>query len=124
MTQVRLQLLPKDAADKSLARIAALETDERDLLENGASEVGRLLHAWSATPSWPDAHAEATYRAAMLLLNTAHCSLEYHRWALRGIGRYCCACAGVRSQRYRIPRLPLSRRGPFAVAVCGFTLLM
>jgi pimeloyl-ACP methyl ester carboxylesterase len=60
---------------------------ERDLLENGASEVGDLLRAWSATPSWPDDHIAATYRAAMLLLNTAHCALEYHRWALRSVPR-------------------------------------
>jgi pimeloyl-ACP methyl ester carboxylesterase len=60
---------------------------ERDLLENGASEVGRLLRTWSATPSWPDDHTEATYRAAMLLLNTAHCALEYHRWAVRSVPR-------------------------------------
>lgn len=60
---------------------------ERDLLEDGAAEVGRLLHTWSATPDWPDPTTEGTYRAAMLLLNTAHCSLEYHRWALRSVVR-------------------------------------
>jgi pimeloyl-ACP methyl ester carboxylesterase len=49
--------------------------------------VGDLLRAWSATPSWPDDHTAATYRAAMLLLNTAHCALEYHRWALRSVPR-------------------------------------
>ena len=48
---------------------------------------GDLLRAWSATPSWPDDHTAATYRAAMLLLNTAHCALEYHRWALRSVPR-------------------------------------
>jgi pimeloyl-ACP methyl ester carboxylesterase len=62
-------------------------TPERDLLEDGAAEVGRLLHAWSATPGWPDPTTENTYRAAMLLLNTAHCALEYHRWALRSVVR-------------------------------------
>lgn len=60
---------------------------ERDLLEDGAAEVGRLLEAWSATPGFPDAETAATYRAAMLHLNTAHCALEYHRWALRSIPR-------------------------------------
>lgn len=62
-------------------------TPERDLLEDGAAEVGRLLHAWSATPGWPDPTTESTYRASMLLLNTAHCALEYHRWALRSVVR-------------------------------------
>jgi pimeloyl-ACP methyl ester carboxylesterase len=60
---------------------------ERDLLEDGAAGVGRLLHDWSGTPDWPDAHTEASYRAGMLLRNTAHCALEYHRWALRSIPR-------------------------------------
>ncbi len=60
---------------------------ERDLLEDGAAEVGRLVRAWSASPQWPDERASATYRAAMLHLNTAHCALEYHRWALRSIPR-------------------------------------
>ncbi len=60
---------------------------ERDLLEDGAAEVGALLRTWSASPDWPDRHTEATYRAAMLLLNTAHCALEYHRWALRSVPR-------------------------------------
>lgn len=60
---------------------------ERDLLEDGAAGVARILRDWSATPDWPDPQAEATYRAAMLLLNTAHCALEYHRWALRAVPR-------------------------------------
>lgn len=62
-------------------------TPERDLLEDGAAEVGRLLRAWSATPGWPDDTTVATYRAGMLLLNTVHCALEYHRWALRSVPR-------------------------------------
>jgi pimeloyl-ACP methyl ester carboxylesterase len=60
---------------------------ERDLLEDSAAGVGRFLHEWSATPGWPDPHTEATFRAGMLLLNTAHCALEYHRWALRSVPR-------------------------------------
>ncbi|MGB7982459.1 MAG: alpha/beta hydrolase [Candidatus Nanopelagicales bacterium] len=60
---------------------------ERDLLEDSGAEVGALLHNWSATPDWPDRHTEATYRAAMRLLNTAHCALEYHRWAMRSVPR-------------------------------------
>lgn len=60
---------------------------ERDLLEDGAARVGQMLHRWSASPEWPDDQTEATYRAAMLLLNTAHCALEYHRWAVRSVPR-------------------------------------
>ena len=62
-------------------------TPERDLLEDSAAQVGQLLRRWSATPDWPDPQTEATYRAAMLLLNTSHCALEYHRWALRSVPR-------------------------------------
>lgn len=60
---------------------------ERDLLEDGAAEVGRLLREWSASTIWPDRESDEVYRAAMLHLNTAHCALEYHRWALRSIPR-------------------------------------
>jgi pimeloyl-ACP methyl ester carboxylesterase len=60
---------------------------ERDLLQDGAARVGEILREWSATPGWPDDHTVATYRAGMLLLNTVHCALEYHRWALRSVPR-------------------------------------
>jgi pimeloyl-ACP methyl ester carboxylesterase len=60
---------------------------ERTLLEDGAAGVAALLEDWSANPNWPDEQTAATYRAAMLLLNSAHCALEYHRWALRSIPR-------------------------------------
>jgi pimeloyl-ACP methyl ester carboxylesterase len=60
---------------------------ERDLLEDSAAEVGHLLQSWSASADWPSEAETATYRAAMLLLNSAHCALEYHRWALRSVPR-------------------------------------
>ncbi len=60
---------------------------ERDLLEDRAAGVGGFLHAGSATDDWPDKDTENTYRSAMMLLNTAHCAVEYHRWALRSIPR-------------------------------------
>lgn len=60
---------------------------ERDLLEDNAARVGELLRQWSATPDWPDKHVEASFRAQMLLLNTAHCALEYHRWSVRSVVR-------------------------------------
>ncbi len=83
--------LMRDPAQRRASAYAfgfqAPASPERDLLEDGAAEVGRLLADWSATPTWPDDHTAATYRAAMLLLNTAHCALEYHRWALRSVPR-------------------------------------
>lgn len=60
---------------------------ESSLQRNDAARIGRILHDWSATPSWPDADTERTYRTAFQLWPTAHCALEYHRWAVRSIPR-------------------------------------
>lgn len=59
---------------------------ERRLMADDAAAVERYLHAWSGS-SWPDAETAAIYRAAMLVPNTAHCSIEFHRWAIRSIPR-------------------------------------
>lgn len=73
---------------------------ERDLLEDNAEQIERILRSWSGNPDWPDRRTAAVYRAAMRLLNTAHCSLEYHRWALRSLPRP----DGIRfAQRMRSP---------------------
>lgn len=62
-------------------------TPERDLLQDNAEQVGELLRRWSGGAGWPDPESTMTYQAAMRLLNTAHCALEYHRWALRSLPR-------------------------------------
>lgn len=88
--RLRRSLVSGGAQRRALGHVYGYQvpaTPERDLLEDGAAEVGRLLRTWSATPGWPDDHTVATYRAAMLLLNTVHCALEYHRWALRSVPR-------------------------------------
>ena len=59
---------------------------ERQLVRDQAAAVGTYLHRWSGS-QWPDADTEAVYRAAMLIPNTAHCSVEFHRWAVRSIPR-------------------------------------
>jgi pimeloyl-ACP methyl ester carboxylesterase len=59
---------------------------ERQLTRDDAARVEVLLRRW-AGPSWPDAETAAVYRAAMLVPNTAHCSVEFHRWAVRSIPR-------------------------------------
>ena len=46
-----------------------------------------MLHDWSGTPLWPTPDEAATYRAAMLIPATAHCAVEFHRWAVRSIPR-------------------------------------
>ena len=60
---------------------------ERQLTRRDALLVERLLHERSATPGWPSPTEVATYRAAMLVPATAHCAVEFHRWALRSILR-------------------------------------
>ncbi|MBI1378822.1 MAG: alpha/beta fold hydrolase [Frankiales bacterium] len=59
---------------------------ERQLTRDDAALVETLLRRWSGS-DWPDEATAATYRAAMLVPNTAHCSIESHRWAVRSIPR-------------------------------------
>ena len=60
---------------------------ERRLTEGNAWRVGDLLHEWSGPADWPPRDVEAMFRSAMLTPATAHCALEYHRWAIRSIPR-------------------------------------
>lgn len=60
---------------------------ERQLLADNARKVGRLLTEWSGDPAWPGPDIAARYRAAFQMSETAHCSIEYHRWAIRSIPR-------------------------------------
>ena len=69
---------------------------EDSLERHGAARVEKILHARSAAGSaWPDAETAAHFRAAMLIPHSAHCAIEYHRWALRSIPRP----DGIRFQR-------------------------
>ncbi|MEI8081551.1 MAG: alpha/beta hydrolase [Actinomycetes bacterium] len=60
---------------------------ERQLVADDALAIERMLQEWSAAPSWPDPDTAAHYRAAFEMGPTAHCSIEYHRWAIRSIPR-------------------------------------
>lgn len=60
---------------------------ERSLQADDAARIGHILQEWSATPGWPDPETVAVYRAAFLHWPTAHCAVEYHRWAVRSIPR-------------------------------------
>ena len=60
---------------------------ERSLMADDCSRVGEILQSWSATPGWPDAQTALAYRSAFSLWPTAHCAVEYHRWALRSLVR-------------------------------------
>lgn len=59
---------------------------ERQLVRDDAALVGTFLRRWSGS-AWPDEATSDVYRAAMLVPNTAHCSIEFHRWAIRSIPR-------------------------------------
>ena len=59
---------------------------ERQLTQDDAAAVADYLHRWSGS-AWPSQETAAIYRAAMLIPNTAHCSVEFHRWAVRSIPR-------------------------------------
>ena len=60
---------------------------ERRLTDRDAERVGRILRERSADHSWLDSNTEGMFRAAMLEPASAHCALEYHRWAIRSIPR-------------------------------------
>jgi pimeloyl-ACP methyl ester carboxylesterase len=59
---------------------------ERQLTRDDAAMVETFLRHW-AGPGWPDDETARVYRSAMLVPNTAHCSVEFHRWAIRSIPR-------------------------------------
>lgn len=59
---------------------------EWQLTRNEAAKVEEILRSWSGS-EWPDAETAAVYRAAMLGQASAHCALEYHRWAFRSLPR-------------------------------------
>lgn len=60
---------------------------ERELVADDAQQIETYLREWSADPTWPPAELAMRYRRAFSNANTAHCALEYHRWALRSIPR-------------------------------------
>lgn len=73
---------------------------ERSLQADDCARIGEILTDWSATPGWPDDQTSLAYRSAFALWPTAHCAVEYHRWALRSLVR----SDGVRySRRMQTP---------------------
>ena len=72
---------------------------ERQLTQNDAELVGRMLTDWSG-PGWPDLETELVYRRAMTIPSVAHSALEYYRWFFRSTWRP----DGLRyTQRMRVP---------------------
>lgn len=60
---------------------------ERNLIADDAQEIEEFLQTWSSDTAWLDPQTVLMYRAAFLTSNTAHCALEYYRWAMRSIPR-------------------------------------
>ncbi|MFC5908224.1 alpha/beta fold hydrolase [Streptacidiphilus monticola] len=60
---------------------------ERQLAADNAAMVGEYLTAWSAPAHRPEEKELLTYRQAMLLSNSRHCSIEPFRWLMRSMGR-------------------------------------
>lgn len=60
---------------------------ERSLQKDDCARIERILADWSGTPGWPDAETSLAYRSAFALWPTAHCAVEYHRWAVRSMLR-------------------------------------
>ena len=85
-------------------------TPERSLVADRAARISGFLRDWSADPTWLTTEVDSQFRAAFMHSNTAHCALEYHRWALRSIPRA--------ADRTVLPRTAANSRqftrGPFA----------
>lgn len=80
-----------DAEQRRLSRYAmgfqAPVGPEKRLLADDAALIGQYLRDWSALGDWPDPETEVYFRRAFQYRATAHCAIEYHRWAMRSIPR-------------------------------------
>jgi pimeloyl-ACP methyl ester carboxylesterase len=74
------------AASAHVLRFQSPWLPERHLVRDDGAFVEELLREWSAS-GWPDPPTAARYRAAMQVENTAYCSMEYYRWAVRSLVR-------------------------------------
>ncbi|MEZ5184332.1 MAG: alpha/beta hydrolase [Candidatus Nanopelagicales bacterium] len=60
---------------------------ERDFAAEDAVRVAEVLSGWSKQQDWLTPGVADRFRAAFLESNTAHCAMEYHRWAWRSLVR-------------------------------------
>jgi pimeloyl-ACP methyl ester carboxylesterase len=89
-TRLRTALLNDRAQRRSGRYALGLQVPflpERRLTRHGGARVEALLRHWSGTAEWPSPAEAATYRAAMLTPASAHCAVEFHRWAVRSVPR-------------------------------------
>ncbi|MEI6404166.1 MAG: alpha/beta hydrolase [Actinomycetes bacterium] len=86
---LRNAMITSPTQTRALSYVVALQTPwlaERTLQKNHARAVGELLESWVA-PDVLDSETKKIYRDAFLMGNTAHCAIEFHRWALRSVPR-------------------------------------
>lgn len=60
---------------------------ERDFAADNALRVAEVLRDWSVRQQWLTPSVSDHFRAAFMEANTAHCAMEYHRWAWRSYVR-------------------------------------
>lgn len=60
---------------------------ERGFAEHDAQRVAEVLQRWSVQREWLTKDVSDHFRAAFMEANTAHCAMEYHRWAWRSYVR-------------------------------------
>ena len=86
---LRAALLTDAAQVRAQSYVAGLQPPflaERMVARDGAQWVADLLTGWTG-PARLDDDTLTTYRHAFLNGNTAHCSIEFHRWAVRSLPR-------------------------------------
>lgn len=60
---------------------------ERRLVADRGQRIGDYLREWSASDTWLTDDVIDNFQSAFCHSNTAHCALEYHRWAVRSVPR-------------------------------------
>lgn len=86
---LRTAMLTDPTQTKSLGYVVGFQRPwlaERALVKNNAEAIADLLNRWTAPDVLP-AHTVDVYRKAFQVGNTAHCAIEFHRWAMRSIPR-------------------------------------
>lgn len=87
---LRKAMLTSTAQLKALSYVLSFQRPwiaERALTKKNAFAVGELLSSWMLQKEL-DPLVKDKYRNAFLQGNTAHCAIEFHRWALRSIPRF------------------------------------
>lgn len=86
---LRAAMLANPAQARALSYVVSFQRPwfaERSLMKNGAEAIEELLNGWMAPDSLAPEVARR-YRDAFLSGNTAHCAIEFHRWAMRSVPR-------------------------------------